>query len=185
MAIGNIIGAIGNAVGAIFSPAPPAAGPTPTPAAGFTLGNVVGAAAGAVGAILPGSSGAAAVATLPGRAAGGGTSEFLLERPTGSGGSPMTGLARLGIPQGWTRKKIRALVRYVGPGQASAIIGAPLESVAIIAVSGRSRGRGISARDLRTTKRVTRRVLSIARDLAALRPSAPRRSSSRTIVKCN
>jgi len=183
MSLGNIIGAVGNAVGAIFSPAPPATGPTPAP--GNTFGTVVNAAAGVAGALLPGSGGAYAVATLPGRASGGGMSEFMLERPTGTGGATMTGLARLGIPAGWTRKKVRALVRYVGPGQAAQIIGAPLESVAIVAVSGRSRGRGITARDLRTTKRVTRRVLSIARDLAALRPSAPRRSGSRTVVRCN
>jgi len=183
MSLANIVGAVGNVVGAIFSPAPPASGPTPSPTS--TLGTVVNAAAGAAGALLPGMYGAGAVATLPGRATGGGMSEFMLERPTGSGGAAMSGLARLGIPSGWTRKKVRALVRYVGPGQAAQIIGAPLESVAIVAVSGRSRGRGITARDLRTTKRVTRRVLSIARDLAALRPSAPRRSGSRTVVRCN
>jgi len=179
--IANIIGNVANAVGGIFGNGATATAPTAT----NTFGSVANAVGSVVGAVFPGGPAvntALAVGNLPGRASGGGMSEYLLERPTGSaGGAALTGLQRLGIPPGWTRKKVKALVRYVGPGQASAIIGAPLESVAIVAVSTHSRSRGISARDLRVTKRVTRRVLGIARDLACIRPPAPRRS----LKRCN
>lgn len=183
LSVSNILNAAGSAVQSLFGGSGTATSPTVT----STLGTVGSVVTSVLGGTMPGAMVPVAAATvLPGRA-NSGVSEFLLERPAGSssGSAGGSALARLGFPPGWTRKKVKALVRYVGPGQASAIIGAPLESVAIVAVSGGRRSRGISARDLRVTKRVTRRVLGIARDLQALRPSAPRRSSSRTVVRCN
>lgn len=194
----SLLDTIGGALNNLINPAPTATGPTP-PAATTTVGTLANLATSAlnlipgVGPVVAGAGNAAALAVLPGRATtpAGGMSEYLLERPTGATvgatGTAMSYLQRLGIPKPWTRKKVRSLVRFVGPGQAAAIIGAPLESVAIVAVSAGRRNRGISARDLRTTRRVTRKVLGIARDLAAIRPPAARRSSSRTSTRvvCN
>lgn len=191
MSLAQIIGAVGNAVGDILAPTPTATVPTPTSPVN-TFGNVVSGALSVlpgVGTVASGLLNAVGAGSLPGRAntpVAGGMSEFILERPTGSGGTGMSGLARYGIPRGWTRKKVKALVRTVGVAQAAAILGAPLEGVAIVACSPGRRGRGISSRDLRITRRVTRRVLGIARDLAAIRPPAARRAPSRgTRVICN
>jgi len=189
----SILNAVLNTVGNLFSSDAPAVGPATPQTTTGTLINTIGNVASSVISGNPLSvAGSTALAVLPGRAntpsttQSGGMSTYLLESPTGgSGGGAMTGLKRLGIFPPWTRKKVRNIVRLVGVGQASAIIGAPLESVAIVAISGGRRRRGISSRDLATTKRVTRRVLGMARDLAALRPAAPRRAASRTRVICN
>jgi len=175
--LNNVIGGIANVVGGIFGGAPTQTAPTVQ----NTFGTVTSAVGSVLGAVIPGGGLANSAISLPGRAAG--VSEVILERPTGGGGGG--GLARYGIPRGWTKKKVRALVRTVGVSVAASILSAPLEGVAIVAMMGGSRGRGISARDLRVTKRVTRRVLGIARDLAAIRPPARRAPSRGTRVICN
>jgi hypothetical protein len=177
--LNSIIGGVANVVGGIFGNAPTATVPTAT----TTLGTVSSAVGGVLGAVLPGGIGPVVngAMQLPGRSSG--ISDVILENPRG--GTSGGGLSRYGIPRGWTRKKVRALVRTVGVSVAAGIIGAPLEGVAITAMMGTGRSRGISARDLRTTKRVTRRVLGIARDLAAIRPPARRAPSRGTRVICN
>lgn len=181
LSLSNIIGAVGNAVGNIFGGTPTATSPTPT----STLGSVTSAVGSVIGAVLPGGGAVNTVMNLPGRSGSSGISDVILERPaSGSGGGG--GLSRYGIPRGWSKKRVKALVRSVGVSVAASILSAPLEGVAIVATMAGSRGRGISARDLRVTKRVTRRVLGIARDLAAIRPPAARRAPSRgTRVICN
>jgi hypothetical protein len=177
--LSSIIGSIGNVVGSIFGSG--SSGTAVGPAAGSggssLLGTAVGAAGQIVGGLLsPGSSAivslGSSLANLPGRASSVGTSALMLERP-----------ARL-APM--ASKLIKSLVRLVGVGQASEIVGLPVEQVAMIAIRSRRRRRGISARDLATTKRVTRRVLGIARDLQSIRPPARRSYGNRSIKQvCN
>lgn len=175
ISIGGILQTLGNIAGSVLGggTAGTATGPTTT----STIGAVASGVGALAGTLLPGSGPTATMAArsaLPGRASG--VSDVVLERTSGT---------TYGAPSGWSRKKIKALVRFVGPAAAASIVGIPLEAAAIIAVSTRTRSRGISARDLRVTRRVTRRVLGIARDLAAIRPPA-RRVGGRSIRQiCN
>lgn len=72
----------------------------------------------------------------------------------------------------WVSRRILSLVRTLGIAGTADALGTDTATVAnavVRAVSRRRRSRGISARDLRVTRRTTRRLITAARDLSKLK----------------
>ena len=71
-----------------------------------------------------------------------------------SGATTVAGGPGRVVIKGWPRRKLARLVKLMGLGGAAAALGVDPVILASVALGGRRRGRGISSRDVRTTRRV-------------------------------
>lgn len=105
----------------------------------------------------------------------------IFRRGTAATGGAMAGMGARIMIQGRAIavNKLWPVVKRYGPEFVAAGIGVSLAQLAQVMMSSperRRRRRGISSRDVRTTKRVVRFVRSLSHDLSAIAPR-PRRSS--------
>lgn len=109
------------------------------------------------------------------------TSGGMLGTPQPIAAAPLVGAMRAMVPRimttlgslsrGAAGRRLVALTKTVGIQAAAAALGIGLaEALGLLSenVGRRRRARGISARDLRTTRRTTRRLIRASQDLSAL-----------------